>query len=116
MKRILILITLLFATQQVYAVEAFQGGKDLQKLIEQCSSMRSGKPTPDASWSDCGYVSGYIAGVSDSDQASCTPDELSFGQLRAVVENWLKSHPEDWHFTANSLILIAVNEAWPCPE
>ena len=35
MKQILLLITLLLATQQVYAVEAFQGGSDLQKLIEQ---------------------------------------------------------------------------------
>jgi len=116
MKRILILITLLFATQQANA--GFKDGNDLQNLFEECSSVKSGKPTPDASWRDCGSLNGYIAGAFDAlhaTRAVCSP-AITLGQLKAVVENWLKSHPEDWHYAAHSLILDAANEAWPCPD
>ena len=119
MKRILILITLLFATQQANA--SFSTGNDLNGWFESCAAYISGPSTDTRDFYACGRRDGYIAGAVDAyigtgSLSKCVPEHLTLGQLKAVVENWLKSHPEDWHLTANSLILIAVNEAWPCPE
>ena len=120
MKWILILITLLFATQQANA--SFYIGRDLQAQIEKCDSRsRIGSDALVSVSVACGRRAGYVAGVFDAyyrtaRQKDCTPDTVTLGQLQAVVEKYLNNHPEDWHFSANSLILNAVNEAWPCPD
>ena len=122
MKRILILITLLFATQQANA--SFVDGNRLKKQIDSCATLTDPfSPTQENAKknNDCEFRVGYIAGVYDAYKGAgslsrCIPDNLTLGQLTAVVENWLKSNPEDWHFNANSLVLLAIKEAWPCPE
>ena len=62
--------------------------------------------------------SAYVAGAYDAGREkfpwmeNCTPD-WSAGQLRAVFEKYLKEHPEDWAYTASSLLPRAVANVCP---
>jgi hypothetical protein len=45
---------------------------------------------------------------------ACVPDGVSAGQLVEVVKKWLREHPENWHYGADSLVAAALQEAFPC--
>ena len=75
------------------------------------------------------YCIGYIVGVYDAgevlDPASdkrrwvdgwtaCVPDGVLAGQLVEVVKKWLREHPAEWHYEADSLVAAALQEAFPC--
>jgi len=76
-----------------------------------------------------GQCLGYIEGVHDagslidkatdkrqwdSDWTACVPKGVTAGQLWEVVKKWLREHPADWHYTADSLVANALAEAFPC--
>jgi hypothetical protein len=66
----------------------------------------------------------YILGVSDTISSYqglklaktivCAPKGVTGGQIRDVVVNYLKAHPEERHTSASSSILVALSEVWPC--
>jgi hypothetical protein len=71
-----------------------------------------------------GTCIGFINGVADS--CDCSNDMHGFrwnsdepgitvSKLRAVVEKFLKDHPEVLNKTAASLVAAALQEAFPCP-
>ena len=89
-------------------------------LNEACSS--------DNYFSD-GQCLGYIQGVYDArvllDKAiikkqwdgnwtACVPVSVSAGQLKEVVKKYLREHPEQWHYSANSTVARAFDETFPC--
>ena len=47
-------------------------------------------------------------------QYSCRPATASYLQLTTVVVRWLDQHPQRWNENFNSLVLLALQEAWPC--
>jgi len=67
---------------------------------------------------------GYIIGVSDTHNTHvnwkyigsywCSPDGIIGGQLQAVVVKHLKENPQDLHLSASSLVMTALNAAFPC--
>lgn len=61
-----------------------------------------------------GYCDGYIGGVADSieQEQLCLPDTVKFGQLRDVVLIFLRDHPQDRHFSASSLVIAAIKQAF----
>tara|TARA_R110000868_G_scaffold196613_2_gene442579 strand:- start:1521 stop:1850 length:330 start_codon:yes stop_codon:yes gene_type:complete len=60
---------------------------------------------------------GYITGVVDlaaSEKKLCSPKQVTIGQLRDITVKWLSDNPQHRHFTANSLVIAALIEAYPC--
>ena len=71
-------------------------------------------------WGNCG---GYIEAVSDvlshgvaiAGRKACPPGQATGGQVRDIVVRFLVNHPEERHFSAESLVAKALSEAFPCP-
>ena len=53
------------------------------------------------------YLSGYRA---------CIPSQIQASQVIDVAKKYLERNPSERHFTAFSLVTIALSEAWPCPK
>jgi hypothetical protein len=49
-----------------------------------------------------------------NDGTFCLPANVTVGQMQDVVENYLREHPENRHFTAASLIADALQRKFPC--
>jgi hypothetical protein len=45
----------------------------------------------------------------------CPPQESNGAQILAIVEKYMKDHPEVWHYRAQPLIAAALRESFPCP-
>ena len=62
------------------------------------------------------FALGYIAGVHDAMEgvAVCAPQGVTLGQLSDVVLKKLRSIPEHRHNSADSLVFMALSEAFPC--
>jgi hypothetical protein len=72
---------------------------------------------------------GYIVGVYDGlfgatifaspqnrnavDRTYRYTERMSIDQIKAIVDKFLKDHPEDWHEPMNLTVLIAIGEACP---
>jgi hypothetical protein len=66
---------------------------------------------------------GYVAGAIDADVSQMndlqqcwyqTPEKGSLGQVVDVFIKYLREHPEQRHFTAHTLVLLSMTEAFPC--
>jgi hypothetical protein len=86
-------------------------------LLHDCEQSETGNDVADLL-----KCASYIAGVADalSTISSQTPspsfcaNDATYTQERAVVLKFLKEHPRDLHYSAASLILKALLEAYPC--
>lgn len=66
---------------------------------------------------------GYIAGVADllndglilPTWKQCIPENANLGQIKDVVVRYLTDHPQDRHYSAWSLVVMGIFEAFPCP-
>ena len=64
---------------------------------------------------DRGIFYGYITGVLDARKnEACLPQGVTNGQINTVVENYLRDHPDVWHFSADDIVIVAVQKSWPC--
>jgi hypothetical protein len=67
---------------------------------------------------------GYISGTLDSYEMAagrkgftirhCIPEGVTKGQMKKIVMKYLNENPEKLHFTASSLVLTGLREAFPC--
>lgn len=72
-------------------------------------------------YQDESFCVGYIAGVADgletmqelAGRKSCTPDAITQGQIRDVVKKYITEHPEKRHYTAASIVIMAIINAYP---
>ena len=46
----------------------------------------------------------------------CPPKKVTGGQVLAIVEKFMRAHPELWHNMAQPLIGVALRESFPCPN
>lgn len=84
-------------------------------LHEQCQ---------DGSGFSSGICMGYAVGVADAmmkkrkllGYQACFPKGVTRAQVMDVVMAWLTKHPEKRHLAAWSLVIVALDEAFPCPE
>jgi hypothetical protein len=74
------------------------------------------------------YRIGYVAGATDAYLTSALSEvsppglimfpkcvkDLTLGQVRAITDKYLKSHPDKLHYTMATLLLMAVKES--CPQ
>jgi hypothetical protein len=61
---------------------------------------------------------GYVIGVSDAllKATHCMPSNVTAGQLRDMMKNYLENTPAVRHFSADSLISTVLKSQWPCPQ
>lgn len=59
---------------------------------------------------------GYVQGVADVYHGTkiCAPANMTAGQARDVVKHYLEVNPDKRHFAADSLVLNALAQVWPC--
>jgi len=64
------------------------------------------------------YGLGYVVGVTDTmlNINHCPPGGISAGQLSDMTKNYLTNNPHVRHFSADSLVLVMLKQAWPCPK
>jgi hypothetical protein len=66
---------------------------------------------------DGGVATGYIIAVADTLDSVyvCFPEGVRVKQIKQVVTNYMKAHPETWNNGAVYVVGKALNEVWPCP-
>ena len=63
------------------------------------------------------FCLGYAMGLADlmyGQEKICMPTDVSSQQIRLVVEEYLKGHPEILHQHPVPLVIQALNSAFPC--
>jgi hypothetical protein len=97
-----------------WAVTTYWDGSD---LLKHCTS---------ESTFEIGICGGYLTGTADTLETvevwtepmgeACIPSNATISQLIKVVVKHMQEHPENLHFTATSLVLTGLREAFPCDE
>ena len=61
---------------------------------------------------------GYVMGVHDvfSKVSVCSPQNITVGQLRDLVKDYLERNPAIRHYSADSLAVNIMKQTWPCPS
>ena len=83
------------------------------RLLAWCTSFDPGKRN---------LCLGYIYGVAHAleghvpDYRACIPREATFDQVADVALKWLEEHPQRRHYSAFSLAVQALDEAFPCKK
>ncbi len=59
---------------------------------------------------------GYIVGVADAlrNVAFCPPDNVTAGQIRDMVRNYLDNTPAARHHTGDVIVTNVLKSVWPC--
>jgi hypothetical protein len=63
-----------------------------------------------------GVALGYVMGVHDSLRSvtHCSPPDITSGQLRDMVRQYLVNNPQNRHLAADSLVGHVLKSVWPC--
>jgi len=106
MKKLLPLILILFAAP---CFADFTGNW----LLERCERNDDGSASY---YQDDAYCIGYVAGAADilNDVSEICIDGIQYGQMRKVVEKYLRNNPELLHRNADILVRNALQKAFPC--
>jgi hypothetical protein len=90
----------------------FESGNELYDLCTSSSAVK------------LGACSGYIMGVSDAESVLatetgharlfCEPDSAVVRQDVDIVKRYLENHPELRHLSAASMVVFALQQAFPC--
>lgn len=94
--------------------------KDGNALYSDCTA----KPNSSTYYQSDAYCMGYILGVTDTlttmriinKRNSCIPENVTAGQIRDIVLQYLQRTPEKRHLPADYLVLSAINSAFNCSE
>ena len=84
-------------------------------LVAQCSQVLDqfstgacmGYVVAAAEIADSGHLKGY---------RSCIPKDVTKGQLQDVVKKHLAKHPEQLEYIGYQVVVVALVEAFPCPD
>jgi hypothetical protein len=112
MRKMLVILSVVFSVWVNDASAGFKNGNDLHRLCQtQLGSLNS---------VDClAYIQGVydvlISGYVHARYAvSCAPDKVSGRQVYDIVKIYLERHPNRRHFPAWSIISDAMRQAFPC--
>jgi len=97
---------------------AWAGGTG-NELISRCgASVAKMDGRRDVDAYDLGYCMGLVRGVADFvvGEFACPPADSNTGQWTRVVYKYLQEHPTELHERDTTLVLAALNRAWPCPK
>ena len=103
MKKIILFILLTVSTN---VFSAYYTGENLITDIRSSSSI------------DRMVAMGYIYGVVDVYFTSCQIifAGVSGNQLVQITKNYLEKHPENWNYTGESEVYLAISEKYPCKK
>ena len=68
------------------------------------------------------YIQGIVDGVDlennyhKSERYYCLPKNVTMGQIRDVVAQFLESNPAKRHLPAAILVVVSLEEVFPCPS
>lgn len=118
--RITILAIALATSAVITAYPANATFKDGNALYSDCSA----KPNDSTYYQSDAYCLGYILGVTDTlatmrimnKRNHCIPENVTAGQIRDIVLQYLQRTPEKRHLPADFLVLSAINLAFNCSE
>jgi len=115
----------LFMTTLISPI-SFAGFEDGEALLSKCLSENG---------YSFGVCRGYLEGIHEAqealihwgkaDPAFCPPRGVTPGQLKTIIIEHMRQHPEDLHFSAGSIVINALSVAFPpsyrkgtsyCPE
>lgn len=102
--RVILALSLLTALLATSAEADYFDGNSLNQLFKSEQGV------------DQAMARGYVAGVQDTHNGRlfCVNPNVKLNQSAAVVEKYLRDHPEDWHWAAHSLVSRAIAQAFPC--
>ena len=94
---------------------------DGNELLSYCAEVLDDNTGRFAEAGTCiGFVRGVVwaSGFQDTPlyRKVCVPPTSTLGQSVRVVYNWLEDHPERLHEHQGFLIILALQNAWPCSE
>jgi len=120
-------LLLLVSSNVVYASTAQLDGNG---LLDKCRLLFSDAAHPsDTTLLNGGYCAGYVAGVTDvetmweatdkqtkahTSEHYCMPEEVNNGQMLKILKKWLDNNPDKLHWRADTIIHVALMEAFPC--
>jgi hypothetical protein len=72
----------------------------------------------DTDFAALGRITGFVAALHDAVDGVlvCTTAGVSLGQVVAVAAKYIQEHPEVWNGPAYASVIVALQEAWPCPD
>jgi len=106
MKKLLIIVLMALCSTPCFAWDGNQ-------LLGYCEHKEDGSGSYHQSIAWC---SGYISGASDTLRSTgviCLAG-IKYGQVRKVVEKYLRNYPELLHHNADILVKNALVKAFPC--
>ncbi|CAI0693049.1 Uncharacterised protein [Serratia entomophila] len=114
-KRVSILAALLFSSA---ASAGFYSGSALLSETGGYVKNKKGEATV-AEALDGGMFMGYVAGVFDTysmqgNRNICPDAGMSVGMAADAVMQYLNEHPEQLHYSAPSVIMLALSATYPC--
>lgn len=97
---------LMLLSTHAFAQGQFKTGNELK---QQCFSKNN---------MDEMFCMGYIIGVADSNALSiCSPvGRATQGQFVDIAKKYLNDNPAQLHRDADSLVLVALKQSFPCPK
>ena len=112
-------IPLLFAFASIASHAAPVDGNKLDEWTKAHERIKASQPDEKSGvdMARGGKIIGYVSGVVDAQAQSnlCVPDEVDLGQRVSTVEKWIEAHPEQWQQRGNTLVVLALSDAYPCP-
>ena len=65
-----------------------------------------------------GHALGYVVGVADMGVGivHCPPGNVTAGQLRDMVKNYLENMPAERHKSADEIVNKILKTMWPCAK
>lgn len=109
------LVSILLSLSAATSSAEFYDGNKIMEWIRDAES--------ESSYFSRGLLSGYVAGVVDSnleflrkEKLVCMPQNVNMGQLRAVTIKYFKSNPEKWALPGDVLVVYALQSAFPCKK
>jgi hypothetical protein len=113
MKNILMLFVLIMFSECSYAV--FTTGNDLAKEMVEYEKKENNDLVGIFLG---GHYTGYVDGITavTAGLMWCNPGNVTPGQIFKIVSKYLNNNPENLHFSADSLVVQALKEAFPCKK
>lgn len=110
-------ILLVLALVSSPAFAGYVTGAKLNTWAEASDRMASGNPRGD-DYADATRLHAYLWGVLDAYEGIliCTNETATTGQVKAIVAQYVKAHPERWGESAHGLVFTALQAVFPCKK